>query len=95
MTTFYSFPTSAKGGVKKVEELFASVLQKVQKKETERILSYDFTNKSKIIFVQKSSYDAFLSLVTEGKKQDVLFWPIRGKGSSGEELNNLLQNQIW
>lgn len=95
MTTFYSFPTSAEGGVKKVEELFASILHEVQKKETERILGYNFTDKSKIIFVQKSSYDAFLALVPKRKKGDVLFWPIRGKGSSGEELKNLLQNQIW
>lgn len=93
MTTFYSFPTSADGGVKKVEELFDPILQKIKETETERITGYSFAEKSKLIFVQKSSYEAFLSL-SEGKidKKNILFWPIRGKGSSGAELKTLLQD---
>ena len=34
LTTFYSFPTPAEGGVRKVEDLFAPILGKLEKQET-------------------------------------------------------------
>jgi hypothetical protein len=47
-TTFYSFPTpssqSSLAGVAGVEKLLKSVLEQVSKMETERILSYPFTD---------------------------------------------------
>ncbi len=93
MTTFYSFPTSADGGVKKVEELFFPIIDEIKQRETDRILELadKFTGGLKIIFVQKSSYKAFLTKVPKSRKLDILFWPIRGKGSSGENLKILLQ----
>lgn len=92
MTTFYSFPTSADGGVKKVEDLFDRILQKMQKNETDRIEGYSFTNDSKLIFVQQSSYDAFKNCCHTINIENILFWPIRGKGSSGEDLKALLRD---
>ena len=90
MTTFYSFPTSAKGGVKRVEEVFKRILGEIKKQETKRILSYEFTEGAKLIFVQESSYMAFLANAPE-REQDTIFWPIRGRGSSGEVLKRKLK----
>ena len=90
MTTFYSFPTSAEGGVKRVEKLSSPILDEIRKQETERILSYEFTEGAKLIFVQRSSYRAFLANAPE-REQDTIFWPIRGRGSSGEVLKRKLK----
>jgi hypothetical protein len=90
MTTFYSFPTSAEGGVARVEKLFIPVLDEIKKQETERILSYKFTNEAKLVFVQKSSYRAFLAKAPR-REQNTIFWPIRGPESSGEELKKKLK----
>jgi len=89
MATFYSYPTPADGGVKGVEQLFAPIIDKINKRESERILNYSFAKGARLIFVQQSSYDAFRN-VTGNKILNTLFWPIRGKGSSGENLRNLL-----
>ena len=43
---------------------------------------------AKLVFVQKSSYKAF----REASSHDPLFWPIRGKGASGNALVELLQS---
>jgi hypothetical protein len=90
MTTFYSFPTSAAEGVKKVENLFSPILSELDKYETNRILSYPYTQGAKLIFVQKSSYKAFLANAPK-KEQETIFWPIRGRGASGAELKEKLQ----
>jgi len=90
MTTFYSFPTSAEGGVARVEQLFVPVLDQIKKRETERILSYQFANDAKLVFVQKSSYRAFLAKAPR-REQNTIFWPIRGLGSSGEDLKKKLK----
>jgi hypothetical protein len=42
-----------------------------------------------VIFVQKSSYKAFLTNAPE-KEQEIIFWPIRGRGVSGAELKEKL-----
>ncbi len=91
LTTFYSFPTLADGGVKKVEQLFKPVIDKINKSETERILGYDFSKDATLIFVQKSSYDAFLS-VKGNRCSNILFWPIKGEGSSGFSLKAKLEH---
>jgi hypothetical protein len=93
LTTFYSFPTSAVGGVARVEKLFLPILDEIQKQETERILRYEFTENAKLIFVQKSSYRAFLAKAPKREK-DTIFWPIRGRGSSGDELKRKLKEII-
>ena len=93
LTTFYSFPTSADGGVQRVKQLFAPIINELNQKEVERILKYEFTKGAKLIFVQRSSYDAFQS-APESTDQDTLFWPIRGKGSSGENLKKLLKLDV-
>ncbi len=91
LTTFYSYPTSADGGVNNVEELFQPIIDKINERETERILGYDFSKDATLIFVQKSSYDAFKS-VNGNRYNNILFWPIRGSGSSGLALEALLKN---
>jgi hypothetical protein len=90
LTTFYSFPTSIDGGVNEVERLFAPIIDKVNEQEVKRILGYEFSNDARLIFVQKSSYEVFRTY-PEARNLDTIFWPIRGKGSSGENLKKLLQ----
>lgn len=90
LTTFYSFPTSAEGGVKRVGQLFAPIINEINKKETERILKYSFTEGARLIFVQKSSYCAFQRVIGN-RISNTLFWPIRGKGSSGKNLEKHLK----
>lgn len=94
MTTFYSFPTSAVDGVKTVEQLFDPIIDKLRRREVERVLKYEFTRGAKLIFVQKSSYEAFKTIAKDAVK-DILFWPIRGKGASGENLKNLLNQGVF
>ena len=91
-TTFYSFPTPVEKGFKfsnvaGAERIFAPMLDTLVSKEIERIESYDFFENAKLVFVQKSSYKAF----REASNHDPLFWPIRGKGASGNALLELLQ----
>jgi hypothetical protein len=90
LTTFYSFPTPVQGrfrDVKGVEKLFNSILKMViWPFETKRILSYPFTKDAILVFVQKSSKKAF----KKHSKRRVIFWPVRGKGSSGADLSKKL-----
>jgi hypothetical protein len=90
LTTFYSFPTPVQGrfrDVQGVEKLFNSILEKViWPFETERILSYPFTKDAILVFVQKSSHEAF----KPWRNQKIIFWPVRGKNSSGADLSKKL-----
>lgn len=91
MTVFYSFPTPVENGfrysnVLGVERLFAPILDWITQKETERILSYPFSDGAELVFVQRSSYERFCKQT--GFRPT--FWPVRGKGASGESLGKLL-----
>ena len=92
-TTFFSFPTPVEKGFKfsnvaGVERIFAPMLETLVRKEIKRIKSYNFFENAKLVFVQKSSYKAF----REASNHAPLFWPIRGKGASGNALVDLLQS---
>jgi len=85
-TTFFSFPTPVVKGFKfsnvaGVERIFAPMLETLVRKEIKRIKSYNFFENAKLVFVQKSSYKAW-----EASNHAPLFWPIRGKGASGNDL---------
>jgi hypothetical protein len=91
LTTFYSFPTPGSdiaqfSGVAGVEALFEPCLDKIVEMETMRVLRYPFTNGALIVFTQKSSCERFI----EATGSEPLYWPIRGKGSGGSELAELL-----
>jgi hypothetical protein len=93
-TTFFSFPTPVAKGFKfsnvaGAERIFAPILGTIVRKEINRIKSYSFFENAKLVFVQKSTYKAFREI----SNQDPLFWPIRGKCSSGQALLDLLQSQ--
>ncbi len=86
LTTFYSFPTPVQGrfrDVKGVEKLFRLILKKIIIPfETDRILAYPFTQNAILVFVQKSSYEAF----KPHSNQKIIFWPVRGSNSGGDDL---------
>jgi hypothetical protein len=90
LTTFYSFPTPVQGrfrDVQGVEKLFRRILKDVIIPfEAERIYSYPFAKDAILVFVQKNSHDAFKSQCNIR----TIFWPIRGKDSSGAYLSNKL-----
>lgn len=90
-TTFYSFPTPVSSdtrfsGAAGVEKLFKQILEPLSKMETERILSYPFTDGAIVVFCQKSSLQRFSDI--SGIKP--LYWPLQFKGSGGEDLAKLL-----
>jgi hypothetical protein len=91
LTTFYSFPTPVQGrfrDVQGVERLFRPILKNVIIPfEINRILAYSFTQDAILIFVQKSSYEAFKPHFN----QRIIFWPVRGKNSSGAYLSRILK----
>ncbi len=91
LTTFYSFPTPVQGrfrDVQGVERLFRLILKNVIIPfEINRILAYSFTQDAILIFVQKSSYEAFKPHFN----QRIIFWPVRGKNSSGAYLSRILK----
>jgi hypothetical protein len=92
-TTFYSFPTPVEKGFKfsnvaGVEKIFAPMIDTIVSKEIKRIKSYEFFKNAQLVFVQKSSCKAY----REASNHDPLFWPIRGKGASGNALVDLLQS---
>ncbi len=91
MTTFFSFPTPVRGrfrDVQGVEKLLRPILKDVIIPfEVERILSYPFSQDAILIFVQKSSYESFKPHF----RQPVIFWPVRGKNSSGAYLSKKLR----
>lgn len=90
LTTFYSFPTPVHGDyqdVKGVETLFRPVISRVQLMELDRLLSYEFSQDTLFVFTQKSSYLYAVSSLC-GKK--LIYWPLRGSGSSGIDLSILL-----
>jgi hypothetical protein len=91
MTTFYSFPTPVEGrfrDVQGVEKLFRPVLEDIIIPfEVHRILKYAFTQDAILVFVQKSSYEAF----KRHSGQSALFWPLMFKNSSGEYLYQQLK----
>lgn len=94
LTTFYSFPTPVHGDyqdVKGVETLFRSVISRVQLMEVNRLLSYEFSNDTLFVFTQKSSYYYAVDYLREKR---LVYWPLRGTGSSGKELAVLLKKQI-
>lgn len=87
LTTFYSFPTPVQGrfrDVQGVEKLFGKTILEnvIWPFETKRILSYPFTKDAILVFVQKSSKEAF----KKHSKRKVIFWPVRGKDASGAYL---------
>ena len=91
LTTFYSFPTPVQGRFRDVqgaEKFFGKqILENViWPFETKRILSYPFTKDAILIFVQKSSCEAF----KKHSNRKVIFWPVRGKNSSGANLSKKL-----
>lgn len=91
LTTFYSFPTPVHGDyqdVKGVETLFRSALNVVQLMELDRLLSYEFSQDALFVFTQKSSYRYAVSSLC-GKR--LIYWPLRGSGSSGINLAALLK----
>ncbi len=92
-STFYSFPTPVEKGfrfsnVAGVENLFAPMLDILVGAEVQRIKSYEFFKNAKLVFVQKSSFNAFC----RASDNVPLFWPIRGKGASGKNLAKLLKH---
>jgi len=90
LTTFYSFPTPVTGSfkdVKGVETLFEDVLDRLQQMEYSRLVSYDFSKDAIWVFTQKSSYQYVKSGNSFSK---IAYWPLRGKGSKGEELGGIL-----
>jgi hypothetical protein len=91
LTTFYSFPTPVRGRFRDVqgaEKLFRPILKKIIIPfEINRILAYSFTQDAILIFVQKSSYEAFKPHFN----QRIIFWPVRGKNSSGAYLSRILK----
>jgi hypothetical protein len=91
LTTFYSFPTPVQGRFRDVqgaEKLFRPILKKIIIPfEINRILAYSFTQDAILIFVQKSSYEAFKPHCN----QRIIFWPVRGKNSSGAYLSKKLK----
>jgi hypothetical protein len=94
LTTFYSFPTPVQGRFRDVqgaEKFFGKQILEnvVWPFETKRILSYPFTKDAILIFVQKSSKKAF----EEQTKRKVIFWPVRGQGSRGAFLSQLLRKK--
>lgn len=93
LTTFYSFPTPVYGDyqdVKGVETLFRPVISKVQLMELDRLLSYEFSQDTLFVFTQKSSY-RYAGSSGFGKK--LIYWPLRGSGSSGMDLAGLLNTK--
>jgi hypothetical protein len=94
LTTFYSFPTPVVGkfrDVQGVEKIFRPILEDIIIPfEVDRILKYSFTQDAILVFVQKSSYEAFM----RHSDREALFWPVRGKNSSGEGLSQLLKEKI-
>jgi len=93
LTTFYSFPTPVHGDyqdVKGVETLFRPVINKVQLMELDRLLSYEFSQDTLFVFTQKSSYRYAVSSLC-GKR--LIYWPLRGSGSSGMDLAELLNTK--
>jgi hypothetical protein len=94
LTTFYSFPTPVEGSFRDVqgaEKLFKPILEnRIIPFEVGRILKYPFTKNAILVFVQKSSYEAF----KRHSEQDALFWPVRGENSSGEDLSQMLKEKI-
>lgn len=90
LTTFYSLPTPAAGseyaGVAGVEKLFMPALDKLAEAEVKRIHSYPFAKGATIVFTQKSSYDRYREVTGTTPE----FWPIRGPGSGGDNLAELL-----
>ena len=97
LTTFYSFPTPVRpdkkqknpikydyGDAQGVERLFEHCLDNLQKMEFDRLNSYDFAKNASWIFTQYSSY-----LYTKGFNR-IDYWPLRGAGSSGNNLKKIL-----
>jgi hypothetical protein len=91
LTTFYSFPTPGSSnsphcGAGGVERLFEPMLRQLCRLESQRLISYPFTDRAIIVFTQKSSLKNFYRAT--GIKP--AYWPIRGEDSSGAELGRLL-----
>lgn len=94
LTTFYSFPTPVQGeykDVKGVETLFRLALSKVRRMELDRIISYEFSKDSLFVFTQQSSYRYAVSHLGEN---NVIYWRLRGAGSSGIDLRQLLEKHV-
>jgi len=90
LTTFYSFPTPVSGDykdVKGVEALFRPVISRVQRMELDRLLSYEFSQDTLFVFTQKSSYCYASSSLC---RKRLIYWPLKGAGSSGMDLVDLL-----
>lgn len=85
LTTFYSFPTAAKKGVDLVERLFKDALPQMQHMEYQRLISYPFSPNAVWVFMQNSSYRYVHSF------HRIDYWPLMFGGSSGKDLQKILQ----
>lgn len=95
-TTFYSFPTPVEGNFKDVaglRRLFKPIMQHIQDMEYDRLNDY----KSKFLFVKTALWvfhERTSHRCAEKKfQQKFKRWPARGKGSSGENLKNILAEE--
>jgi len=97
LTTFYSFPTPVEGDFKNVaglRRLFKPIMQQIQNMECNRLcnykLDYRFVNNADWIFHEETSHHC-----AERKfKHEFKRWPARGKGSTGENLKKILQENV-
>lgn len=93
-TTFYSFPTPVEGKFKDVagvEKLFKPIIYKIMEEEFDRINQYAFSMGATLICTQKAGFDYMSSPLRKNRAFDnILYWPIRGKDSSGDNIEELL-----
>lgn len=108
LTTFYSFPTPVKppkkedstkwryGDVDGAETLFRAILPSLRQKEISRLADYDFGKGAIWVCTQKSSYDCLLNIEDNSEilYSKLVYWPIRGPGSGGDDLRKILDNYI-
>lgn len=94
LTTFYSFPTPVEGDYKDVagvEKLFKPLIEKIKEEEFDRINQYAFSKGATIICTQKTAFEYINSSFERNKAiNKALYWPIRGKNSSGNYLIKML-----
>ena len=93
-TTFYSFPTPVEGDFKDVAGLrclLKPIMKQIHDMEYDRLNAY----KSKFLFVKGALWvfhERTSHRCAKKKFQDTFErWPARGKGSSGENLKNILK----
>lgn len=100
LTTFYSFPTTVIGpyaNAAGAEKLFQPIIDQVHQMEIARIKSYAFTKNARLVFVQKSSYEAFSSKSGFNENR-IIYWPAvsreKGARKKGSELKKMLEEKF-